>query len=196
MPYSPFLPHTKKVHFTNEELVSLYVQTGLNYYFGLLYVNCSQSVYCQCLFLVKDPTLAQDLTHDIFLKLISGLVSFKGKSRFSSWLCRVTYNHCMDQFGLRKRQAEIPLDGKIEITDELARIDPLVGDPTELANLNSALNSLPPKEKEILSMRYIDNVSIPEIAVRFKVTVSAVKMRLARSRKKLRISYIDCYSEQ
>ena len=193
MPSSFTIQSNKITQYTEEELVALYLETGQNNYFGLLYMRCSNSVYRHCYFLVKDPDIAQDMTHDIFLKLVTGLVSYKGKARFSTWLSRVTHNYCMDQFGLRKRKAEIPLDGRIEIADELDLVNSLLDDPTELVNLDSALTNLPAKEKEILLMRYTDNASIPEIALMFEMTVSAVKMRLSRSRKKLRTSYPKFY---
>jgi RNA polymerase sigma factor (sigma-70 family) len=174
----------KNIHYNDEELVALYIQTGQNYYFGLLYAKYSEKVYRQCLFLVKDPSVAQDLTHDVFLKLVSGLASFKRKSRFSTWLSSVTHNHCMDQ--LRRRKAVIPLDGRMEFADDLDLLNSLEDDSMVIANLNNALTNLPSKEKTIFLMRYTDNVSITDIAMLFEMSVSAVKMRLLRSRKKLR----------
>ena len=183
------------IHYTEEELVALYIQTRQNYYFGLLYGKCSDRVYHHCLFLVKDPAIAQDLTHDIFLKLVTILTSFKEKSRFSTWLASVTHNHCMDQFGLQKRRAEIPIDNRIEIADDTDLINLLENDSIELMNLKNALAHLPSEEKAILFMRYTDDVSIGEIAAKFKITTSAVKMRLLRSRKKLRTRCCVFYAQ-
>jgi RNA polymerase sigma factor (sigma-70 family) len=189
---SPAFTNCKNIHYTDEELVALFIQTGQNYYFGLLYVKCSKRVYRQCLFLVKDPGLSQDLTHDIFLKLVSGLASFKGKSRFSTWLSRVTHNHCMDQLDSRKRKPEIPFDDSFEIADDLDLMNSFERDSMDMVHLNTSLTNLTSKERAIFLMRYTDNVSIADIAVMFKMSVSAVKMRLLRSRKKLQTSYSAC----
>lgn len=188
MQIKPYNKEVKKSHYTDEELVALFINTGHNYYFGLLYVKCSVRVYRQCFMLVKDQSLAEDLTHDIFLKIMSSIKSFRGESRFSTWLSHVTYNHCMDFFYLMKRKSEVSMDERIEIADDVDLNYFGWNDPNDIMKLENALADLPAPELGLLLMRYKDNLSIPDMAKIFNVTVSAVKMRLLRSRTKLRIA--------
>lgn len=82
--------------YTDEELVRLYVTTQRNEYFESLYSRYCDKVYRKCLSFSKDPARAEDYTHDVFLRLIMKIGSFREEAKFSTWLYSVTYNYCMD----------------------------------------------------------------------------------------------------
>lgn len=173
--------------YTNEELVSLFLNTGQNTYIGILYVRCSVHVYRQCLSIVKDPVKAQDCTHDIFVKLISILDSFSGRALFSTWLSKVTFNYCMDQFKVDNRRAETTLESYKNLKEaELYGTD-TEDDSDLIAILIEAMADLTSEDKVLLMMKYCEDFSVRDIAHTFKITESAVKMRLLRTRNKLRI---------
>ncbi|GAB3737996.1 RNA polymerase sigma factor [Spirosoma lituiforme] len=177
--------------FSDEELVRLYVETQRNAYFERLYKRYCDKVYRKCLSFTKDPVRAEDLTHDIFLKLVVKLSGFRGQSKFSTWLYSITYNYCTDQLRSHNVRREVYID------DGWERLD--VGDDDGLAELaemeaqqlQKALHYLPIEEQTMLLMKYQDDISIREIAVHSGLTESAVKMRLKRSRDKLRKHYLE-----
>lgn len=177
--------------FSDEELVRLYVETQRNAYFERLYKRYCDKVYRKCLSFTKDPVRAEDLTHDIFLKLVVKLSGFRGQSKFSTWLYSITYNYCTDQLRSHNVRREVYID------DGWERLD--VGDDDGLAELaemeaqqlQKALHYLPLEEQTMLLMKYQDDISIREIAVHSGLTESAVKMRLKRSRDKLRKHYLE-----
>jgi len=178
-------------HFSDEELVRLYVETQKNVYFERLYERYCDKVYRKCLSFMKDPVRAEDLTHDIFLKLVVKLGSFREQSKFSTWLYSITYNHCTDQVRSPHLHREVYIDDGWERMD-LGSDDGLA----ELAEMESqqlekALKQLAPEEQTMLLMKYQDDVSIREIATINGITESAVKMRLKRSRDKLRKFYLE-----
>ncbi|WP_159478247.1 RNA polymerase sigma factor [Dyadobacter sp. 3J3] len=172
--------------YTNEELVSLFLKTGQNTYIGILYVRCSVHVYRQCLSIVRDPVKAQDLTHDIFLKVISRLDSFSGRAQFSTWLSRVTFNYCMDEFKIENRKLQTSRIWQSNINDSVYLAD-RAEDSDLIAILEDAMAALPTEERILMLMRYSQDISVRDIALSFQITESAVKMRLMRSRNKLRI---------
>jgi RNA polymerase sigma factor (sigma-70 family) len=181
--------HTKKLNRkggnekrdSDEELVALFLKTQQNVYFEELYRRYAVKVYRRCLFFLKDSHRAEDLTQDIFLKLISRLNSYRKHARFANWVSRVTYNYCMDHIRMHKRKGEVPLEFWHD-----AGYGNFEHDDYWIANLRIAIGFLDFKETEILLMKYSDELSIREISNVLEITESAVKMRLLRSREILR----------
>jgi len=172
----------------DEELVRLYIETQRNVYFEELYDRYVDKVYRKCLSFVKNEAQAEDFTHDIFLRVVLKLGSFKEHAKFSTWLYSITYNYCMDQVRQTKRQAEVALDENFDLADD--------GYDLELVEMQSkglkkALQKIDPDERAILLMKYQDDFSIKEIAETFKLTESAVKMRLMRTKEKLKKIYTE-----
>lgn len=178
-------------HLSDEELVRLYVETQKNAYFERLYERYCDKVYRKCLSFTKDPVQAEDLTHDIFLKLVIKLGGFKEKAKFSTWLYSITYNHCTDHMRSPQRRTEVYMDEgwdrfDMGADDGLAELAEL-----EAQKLKRAMEQLDPAEQSLLLMKYQDNISIREIAELNGITESAVKMRLKRTRDKLRKHYLE-----
>ncbi|GHB71365.1 RNA polymerase sigma factor [Persicitalea jodogahamensis] len=177
--------------YTDEELVRLFIVTQRNPYFEELYERYSGKVYRKCLSFVKDQAKAEDFTHDIFLKLIFKLGSYNENARFSTWLYSITYNYCMDQLRINKKRAETYVDENLEIPDD-TDLNTMFEEPdVEVKNLKRAMERLTPEEKSLLMMKYQDELSIREIADVFNITESATKMRLLRSRERLRAKYLE-----
>ncbi|GAB3333403.1 RNA polymerase sigma factor [Larkinella ripae] len=173
---------------TDEELVRLYVDKQSNRYFELLYSRYSDKVYRKCLMFTKDSAKAEDYTHDIFLRLMVRLSSFKEQSRFSTWLFSITYNYCTDQLRTNRKKIEVPVDEEMDWLDESHDEDPM---EMEGQRLKSALSYLTMEEQSLLLMKYQDEVSIKEIADIHNLSESAVKMRLKRAKEKLKKRYLE-----
>ena len=172
-----------KVHqFTDEELVREIVQTRDNTLFAELYDRFAPRVYNRCLGFAKSKVEAEDLTHDIFIKLFVKLDTFKGNSKFSTWLYSFTYNFCVNyvQRNAYKNKEEvkevvIKEDSALEISDdEILNI--------KADKLKKVLAAIDPKEKMILLLKYQDDMSIKEIAETLDIGLSAVKMRIKRAK--------------
>lgn len=185
----PFKEQIRQNSVPEEELVSHFIRTGQNDYLAQLYIQCWDRVYRHCLSVVKDPDLAQDYTQDIFLKLISKISMYNGSGRFSTWLFSVTYNYCLEQRRNSKHKAALSIDNLPELVDDDTRIPYLHDEPCLVDRVMVAYSLLPAQEQRILEMRYQNNLSLSDISVRYQITLSAVKMRLLRSRKKLRDIY-------
>lgn len=173
---------------SDEELVRLYVESQRNVYFEELYDRYVDKVYRKCLSFVKNDAQAEDFTHDIFLRLVLKIGSFKEQAKFSTWLYSITYNYCIDQMRLVKKQAETTLDENFDMQEEEEDSEFM---EMQTKNLKKALQKIDPDEQMILLMKYQDDFSIKEIAETFKISESAVKMRLMRTKEKLRKLYIE-----
>lgn len=176
---------------SDEELVRLYVETQRNVYFEQLYERYCDKVYRKCLSFTKDPIRAEDLTHDVFLKLVVKLSSFREQAKFSTWLYSITYNYCTDQLRSHNLRREVYMDDNWDRLD--VGVDDGLADMAEMEaqQLEKALHQLAPEEQSMLLMKYQDDISIRDIAAINGLTESAVKMRLKRSRDKLRKHYLE-----
>lgn len=175
----------------DEELVQLYVESQKNLYFEELYDRYSDKVYRKCYSFVKDADRAQDFTHDIFIKLAVKIGTFKETARFSTWLYSITYNFCMDQLRIKKKRGEYELHDNFDVEADEDDSELL---EMQLDGLKKSLEHLSAEEQAILLMKYQDDFSIKEIAETFNLSESAVKMRLMRTREKVKTIYLENFA--
>ncbi len=181
----------KILNYTNlkdEELVTLYVETQSNVYFEELYKRYADKVYRKCYSFVYNQEKAEDFTHDIFLKLIFKIGTFKENSKFSTWLYSITYNYCMDQIRVNKKEAKVPLADNFDLEDHDDDAEIIA---MQTSGLKKSLQKMPSDEKALLLMKYQDDFSLKDIAETLNISESAVKMRLLRSKEKLRKLYLE-----
>lgn len=177
---------------SDEELIEKIVRTNDSYLFSQLYDRYVGVVYNKCLSFSKSKEEAQDLTHDIFLKLFIKLRSFKGRSKFSTWLYSFTYNHCVNyvQRDSEKRKPKVPIDDYLEkFSSEDISDENIFSLKSE--KLAKVLNLIDPNDKVILLLKYQDDFSIKEIQEILEVGESAVKMRLKRAKERVLTTYND-----
>ncbi len=189
-------PSEKIDNLTDEALVSAIVKTNDTLLFAVLYDRFASMVYNKCYGFAKDGDEAKDLTQDVFLKLFVKLGSFKGKSKFSTWLYAFTYNHCVNY--VTRNTAKKFEKKSVDYTD----IENLAEDYDESSDfsdmrvdkLKKALELVSPDEKMILLLKYQDNLSIKEIESVLGIGESAVKMRIKRAKDKLLTVYDNEFS--
>ncbi|WP_027067931.1 RNA polymerase sigma factor [Maribacter sp. Hel_I_7] len=172
--------------YTDLELIEQIVSKNDSMLFGVLYDRYSKLVYNKCLGFAKSNKEAEDLTQDIFLMLFVKLGSFKGTSKFSTWLYSFTYNFCVNYVNRNKErkindnsvkfdnQEDVPID----VTDNLLL-------QMQVDKLKKALELLDPEDKSILLLKYQDGASIKELEDILDLKSSAIKMRLKRAKVKV-----------
>ncbi|QIP14147.1 sigma-70 family RNA polymerase sigma factor [Spirosoma aureum] len=171
----------------DEEVIRQYLTSSPNDCFETLYNRYVNKVYNRCYSLTKDSEKAQDFTHDIFIKMFSHLDRFEERSTFSTWLYSISYNYCMDQLRLGNRLTMTALEVEDEESDTHAiSTDEPVDLEYSMQQLSRAMKSLSEEEAMILRLKYQDDMDIRQIANLLQLKDSAVKMRLKRSRDKVR----------
>ena len=163
------------------------ILAGQQTYLAALYDRYSNKVYYKCLSVVKEPAVAKDLSHDIFVKILANLRQFRGRSKLSFWIYAVTYNHCMEYLRKRKRLFTEPVDERAEVLadeSDAELADKQLHD-LRLDQLARLLPQLREDEKLVLLMRYQDGMSVKQICQVLQLGQSAVKMRLKRGRDRL-----------
>jgi len=167
----------------------MYLNTHHNDYFETLYKRYVTKVYKRCLSLTKDSARAEDYTHDIFLRVYGNLINFKQNSAFSTWLYSISYNYCMDQIRVNNRTNLVSLEDDQDFvwtdsSDQEKR-------ESQLQHLDQVMGTISPEELQMLRMKYDEGLDINEMAQQLRLKNSAVKMRLKRTRDKIRRLYGD-----
>lgn len=172
---------------TDEALVEAIVKTNDTLLFEVLYDRYARMVYNKCYGFANSVDETKDLTQDVFLRVFVKLASFKGKSKFSTWLYAFTYNHCVNYV---TRNTAKKIEKKSVNTVRLENIGEDIDSAKEFQNmrvekLKRVLDLISPEEKMILLLKYQDNLTIKELSESFDIGESAVKMRLKRAKDKL-----------
>ena len=167
------------------------VLTGDKDAFEELVLANQKNVYNLALKLTGNDEDALDMSQEAFLKAYTQLESFRGDSRFSVWMYRLTYNLCIDFLRKRPKATVISLThpdedneiGDMEIPDmrELPEDVFLRRESREI--ISESINELGPDHREILIMREITGMSYGDMAATLDVSEGTVKSRLARARK-------------
>ena len=174
------------------ELIKLTLSTKDSRFFSVLYDRYAPYVYNKCFSFVDTKEEAQDLTHDIFIKVYLSLKTFKNESKFSTWLYSITYNFCVNFISKKKIKYNLDIDQLGHIQDEgeeNANEEDFDILQINYAKLQEILRMLDVQDRIILLMKYQDDLSIKEISELLKIGVSAVKMRLQRSKQKVMKKY-------
>ncbi|MHB0753651.1 RNA polymerase sigma factor [Polaribacter sp. M15] len=179
---------------TDEELIYKIVTTRNSKLFAILYNRYAKIVYNRCYGFSKNTQEAEDLTHDVFVRLFLKLNTFKGKAKFSTWLYSFTYNFCVNYVQRDKHKKR----EKVTVTTDLIRQHDCFeeAEDTNLLELKSeklikALDLINPKDKMILLMKYQDDTSIKEIKDVLAIGESAAKMRIKRAKQKVASIYAE-----
>ena len=161
--------------------------------FEPLVVEHQTRVYRLALRLTGNEADAADAAQEAFIKAYTSLASFRGESRFSVWLYRLTNNVCIDLLRRNRRETAVPLqseneDGEtaaLEIPDETFSPERLAERAADREAVRRAIASLPPDCREILTLREIGGLRYDELAETLHLEPGTVRSRLNRARKRL-----------
>ena len=179
---------------SDEEMIVIQnvISGDANAFEALVLAN-QKNVYNLALKMTGNEEDALDISQEAFLKAYSQLSGFRGESKLSVWLYRLTYNLCIDFLRKRPHAGVVSLSYQDE-DDETHDIEiPDVRDLPEDSALRRELrgsiaegvNALNKQHREILVMREITGMSYSEIAETLNISDGTVKSRLARARLNL-----------
>lgn len=144
-------------------------------------------VFSIALKILNNREDAEEVAQDCFVKVFHALKSFEKKSKFSTWLYRIVYNAAISR--TRKKRLEmVPMDNYVvhnyteeEPPEGMYNMDP----DLQKALIEKAMGKLTPDENLLITLFYKADNSIEDISTITGLTMSNVKVRLHRIRKKL-----------
>lgn len=162
--------------------------------FELLYSQIINKVYFWCYTIVPNETIAKDMTQEAIIRIYTKIREVKKPQYFTSWMYRVVRNTCITYLRNNKKYESEFLyndgyneDFEINIVEE--RKDNLPQDAFDLKETKNLvinfIDNLPKKQKEVITLYYLEEFKVEEIASILDYNAGSVKSRLHAGRKNL-----------
>jgi len=193
---------------SDDELIRRYTQLGDESSFEEIVNRYSDRIYGFALRITRNTNDAEEVFQEVFLTLTKKLHTFRGDSKFSSWLYRVTVNTSyMYLRSQKKHENNISLEnyspydekgtlmGRIRYKDWSSRPDIVIFNKESVLIIEKAINELPESYRTVFHLRDIEGLSNEEVANILEISIPAVKSRLHRARLFLRDKLSDYFYE-
>lgn len=155
--------------------------------FATLVDRYKDLVFTLALKMLTNKEEAEEIAQDTFLKAYHSLNKFKGESKFSTWLYRITYNTCLDRLKKKKKERTTSYieDFSEHQTKVIENILDSIDENEKNIAIQECLTELPSEDAFLLILYYFDGQSVEEIAKVIDISTDNVKIKLFRIRKKL-----------
>lgn len=162
--------------------------------FEILYSQIINKVYFWCYTVIGNETDAKDATQEAMVDIYRNIQSLQNPEMFSTWMYRLVRNNCLTYIRLhKKKEVEFLHDEdyreSFETTLKEERRDNMPHEAYDLKEtkelITSFINNLPKRQKEVITLYYLDEMKIGEIAEVLDYNVGSVKSRLHAGRKSL-----------
>ena len=155
--------------------------------FEQLYRRHYRRVYALCLRMLQDPTLAEDLTQEVFVNLFTKIGSFRGESQFTTWLHRMTVNQVLMYFRKASTRSEKTTDeGETPVQIVRGTEDPGRMPVVDRIGLENAIRQLPLGYRTVFVLHDVEGYDHDEIAQMLTISQGTSKSQLHKARLKLR----------
>jgi RNA polymerase sigma-70 factor (ECF subfamily) len=137
--------------------------------------------------MLKNEFDAEEILQDCFLKAYKSLNNFKGEAKFSTWFYRIVYNSALTKLSSQKRRTETEMtsvEDHINLESEYNSNEIEKMDVNHL--IHKTISKLPERYSAIITMFYLNEMTIDEISEVMEISISNVKVMLFRSRNALR----------
>ena len=159
-------------------------------------------VYNTALGILQNAEDAEDVTQETFMQAFESVSSFKGESKFSTWLYRITISKAMDHIRKKKRKKRFAFIQSLYGKNDQPLIDPpdffhpgvSMENKENAAVLFKAMEQLPPNQKTAFVLNKVEGLSYIEIGDVMKISDSAVDALLHRAKANLKKILKDYYS--
>lgn len=159
-------------------------QAGDDFAFVALYNRYKEAVYGFCVKMIMDRAVAEDVMQETFLRAFENRDRLLNASSFKAWLFTIARNQSLNQ--LRRSNRQVGIEDAGGVPDVLRETPIAELEKNErVALVTRFLGELKPDYREVLVLREYQNLSYEEIAVVTRSTVSAVKSRLFKARRRL-----------
>jgi RNA polymerase sigma factor (sigma-70 family) len=173
-------------NYEDKELIADYL-SGQEEVLPYLINRYLKSVYRFVFSLVQDESVAEDLTQDVFIKVWKKLKSYNPKYSFKTWLFTIARNTTTDYLRKRKDLVFSNFDDKDNgnvildtLADDALLADEVFAQVQDLDKLNKVLREIPSLYKEVLILRYSNDLSLEEISTILKRPIETVKSQHRR----------------
>lgn len=174
----------------SDEQLMLQIQAEEPRLLSILFERHHRRIYNYLLRMSGNRATAEDLTSEVFIRVLKYRMSYRREARFTTWLYQVARNLFLDH--VEKKRPEDSLDDLPDATTaEQETPDDLFLSRQESQLIREAMNRLPPRKREVLYLSRYRDMKYEDIATVMGCTEGAVKILVHRSLKELREIYLQ-----
>lgn len=170
--------------YTDDELVNLFIN-GCNEAFDTLLLRYQDKLYSYILYIVRNNDVADDLFQETFVKAITTLRQgrYQGNGKFYAWLTRIAHNLLIDLFRTERNEMVLHDEDAENAMHEIAlladsyRESEMVTEQV-LKDVRSLMNHLPASQREVVYMRFYQDLSFKEISEMTGVSINTALGRM------------------
>jgi RNA polymerase sigma-70 factor (ECF subfamily) len=167
----------------NEQRLIQAAKNGDRKAFEQIYKLYSERVYRYVRSILREYSDAEDVTAEVFIKVMRALPRYSEKGQFAAWLFRIARNETYNHIKKRKRQREIPFWENIPFQDDP---EAEIEERELLGIMFQAMHNLTDLQREVLILRFGEDLSIKETAGLMKRSIQAVKFLQVSALRALR----------
>ena len=154
-----------------------------------------KKIYKLSLFYLKDRQESEEITQEIFLKVIKKLSTFRGQADIYTWIYRIAFNTLINYQKRKKLVRFLSLENisikdeypnNLSVTDPATRLEMNENKHIKIKQLEKAINLLSNREKKAFYLFHYDNLKQKEIAQIMKTSISAVESLIHKAKKKIK----------
>jgi RNA polymerase sigma-70 factor (ECF subfamily) len=188
----------------SDETLMVRYQRGDRDAFTLLVRRHHRPLYNFVLRQLRHQTLAEEITQEVFLRVVQSANEYKHEARFCTWAYAIARNLCVDQLRKAQHRRHPSLDQPLGPGDDARALADVVADPKPLGNaelsaassqmratLIQAIETLPDDQREVYLLREVANLSFKEIAEVTSVPENTAKSRMRYALERLRSTLCD-----
>ena len=193
---------------SDQQLINKFVNDNDDQAFELIVSRYMEKIYNLAYRITRDHYQSEDVLQEVYITLIKKLHTFRGESKFSSWLYRITANASYMLLRAEKKYEHdlsledyVPYDskgtlmGRIHHKDWSSRPDIVIYIKEALEILEKAVDELPEAYRVVFYLRDIEGLSNEEVSQVLEISVPAAKSRIHRSRLYIRDKVSDYFYE-
>lgn len=128
----------------------------------------------------KDRALAEDLTSEIMLKAYESFEGYDEQRKFSTWIYRIAHNHLVDYYK-KAKLSQVPLDEAFAKSSNDTVLSEKLDVKMAVGKVSDVVMTLPTRQKEIVILKYYNDLTNKEIAEVLKVSEAYIRVNLHRA---------------
>ena len=168
---------------SDQELLKKYIN-GDNKSFEILLNRHKNRVFAFIMSKIKNKDLSEDIFQDTYVKVVNSLQKgkYNEEGKFLPWVMRIAHNLVIDHFRRKKKMQMIRSNNDFDIFDVIKdnkiNVDERLIKDQIFNDLNSLIDRLPKDQKEVLKMRYFEELSFKKIAEHFDISINTALGRM------------------